>query len=307
MEFEERFSTEEGCRDYLFALRWPRGFRCPRCACAEFWVLRSVRYQCVGCGHQSSLTSGTIFQGTHLPLRIWFRAMWWVSSQKNGASALGLKRVLGCSYKTAWMLLHKFRRAMVRPGRDRLSGHVELDETYLGSLEEGLRGRQTARKAIVAVAAQRKGKHIGRIRMKRIPNVSSKSLVGFVEESVEPGSTVHTDGWDAYTRLGSKGYDHRSVVMARQRSGSASDSLQRVHRVVSLLKRWLMGTHQGAVSHEHLDYYLDEFVFRFNRRSSQYRGKLFYRLVQQAAQTSPVPWDDIKQDVRGLRNGKHYR
>jgi transposase-like protein len=230
--------------------------------------------------------------------------MWWVTSQKDGASALGLKRVLGCSYKTAWTLLHKFRRAMVRPGRDRLSGNVEVDETYLGGLEEGLRGRQIENKALIAIAAQFEGKKIGRIRMKRILDASAESLQTFIQESIEPGSIIHTDGWTGYAGLEGIGYDHNVIVLARKKK-SSSDLLPRVHRIASLLKRWLMGTHQGAISHEHLDYYLDEYVFRFNRRTSHYRGKLFYRLIQQAVQVSPVTFSKIRQNVRGLRHGKH--
>lgn len=304
MEFESRFSTEENCRHYLAQLRWPEGFVCPRCGGAKHWKLSDLCIQCASCNYQARVTAGTIFQNTHLPLTIWFRAMWWVTSQKDGASALGLKRVLGCSYKTAWTLLHKFRRAMVRPGRDRLSGNVEVDETYLGGLEEGLRGRQIENKALIAIAAQFEGKKIGRIRMKRILNASAESLHTFIQESVEPGSVIHTDGWTGYAGLEGIGYRHKVIVLAHKKK-SSSDLLPRVHRIASLLKRWLMGTHQGAISHEHLDYYLDEYVFRFNRRTSHYRGKLFYRLIQQTVQVSPVTFSAIRQNVRGLGHGKH--
>lgn len=305
-EFEARFSTEEGCRLYLFQLRWPNGFRCPQCGADSFWPVRNVIYQCVGCGYQASVTAGTIFQDTHLPLTLWFRAMWWVTSQKNGVSALGLKRVLGCSYKTSWSLLHKLRKAMVRPGRDRLGGKVEVDETYLGGLEEGLRGRHLHRKVLIVAAAQEEENGIGRIRMKRISDASAESLYGFIEESMEPGSLIHTDGWEGYSGLESKGYGHKVTVL-RQQPKKASTLLPRVHRVISLLKRWLMGTHQGAVSHEHLDEYLDEFVFRFNRRKSRFRGKLFYRLIQQSMETPPATFAKISKKVRGLQYGKHHR
>ena len=306
VEFESRFSTEESCRHYLVQLRWPEGFRCPRCDGAKHWKLSDLCIQCASCNYQATVTAGTIFQDTHLPLTVWFRAMWWVTSQKDGASALGLKRILGCSYKTAWMLLHKFRRAMVRPGRDPLSGNVEVDETYLGGLEEGLRGRQIEDKALIAIAAQFEGKKIGRIRMRRVLDASAESLQTFIQESIEPGSVVYTDGWTGYAGLDSNGYHHKVTVLARKKK-SPSDLLPRVHRIASLLKRWLMGTHQGAISHEHLDYYLDEYVFRFNRRASQHRGKLFYRLIQQAVQISPVTFSRIRQNVRGLRHGKHIR
>jgi transposase-like protein len=249
--------------------------------------------QCQQCGHQTSVTAGTIFQDTRKPLVDWFRAMYWLASQKNGASALGLQRVLGLgSYKTAWTWLHKFRRAMVRPGRDRLTGRVEVDETYLGGLEEGVRGRQTERKSLIVIAAQEDGPGIGRIRMKRIPDASADSLMPFVREAIEPGSTVHTDGWVGYDPLEGIGYGH-DITFLKGKKESASDLMPQVHRIASLLKRWILGTHQGAVSHEHLEYYLDEFTFRFNRRRSRNRGKLFYRLVQQAVAIDPVPYKSM--------------
>jgi len=307
IEFESQFSTDKDCREYLFHLRWPNGFRCPKCGHERAWPVRELLYQCANCGYQISVTAGTIFQDTHKPLILWFRAIWWVTSQKNGASALGLKRILNLgSYKTAWAWLHKLRRAMVRPGRDLLSGTIEVDETYLGGLEEGLRGRKIDKKVLVVVAAQEDGKRIGRIRMRRIQDASSKSLHPFIEDSIEAGSsTIHTDGWEGYSGIEMKGYMHKITVL-RKHKDSASSLLPRVHRVVSLLKRWLLGTHQGAVSHEHLDYYLDEFTFRFNRRTSHYRGKLFYRLLQQAVEIDPVPYKSITKGVRGLRYGKHF-
>ena len=305
MEFEARFSTEESCRDYLFQLRWPEGFRCPRCRHEKAWPIGTTLFQCAKCGYRTSVIAGTIFQDTHKPLTMWFRAIWWVTSQKNGASALGLKRILGLgSYQTAWAWLHKLRRAMVRPGRDRLSGKIEVDETYLGSLEEGVRGRKMEKKALIVVAAEEVGRGIGRIRMKRIPDASSQSLHTFVGESIEPGSIVHTDGWEGYSGVEMKGYVHEITVL-RKRKESASDLLPRVHRAVSLLKRWLMGTHQGAVSHEHLDYYLDEFTFRFNRRTSRYRGKLFYRLIQQAVVMEPEPYKQMVRHIRGPKPRNH--
>jgi transposase-like protein len=219
--------------------------------------------------------------------------MWWVTTQKNGASALGLQRVLGLrSYETAWTWLHKLRRAMVRPGRDLLTGRIEVDEAYLGGLEEGLRGRLTEEKALIVLAAQEDGKGIGRIRMRQIPDASASSLESFLLESVAPDSVVHTDGWSGYKGITAKGYVHEVTIVKRTKQ-TASELLPRVHRVFSLLKRWLMGTHQGAVSHKHLDYYLDEYSFRFNRRRSKSRGKLFFRLAQQAVAVEPVTYDLI--------------
>jgi transposase-like protein len=304
-EFETRFSTEEACRRYLYQLRWPEGFICPHCAGGNAWMTERDLVVCATCGYHASVTAGTIFENTHKPLMLWFRAIWWMTSLKTGASALGLQRVLGLgSYKTAWTWLHKLRRAMVRPGRDRLSGRVEVDETYLGAEEKGLHGRQMQKKALIAVAAQEEGSRIGRIRMRRIPDASARSLEPFIEESIEPGSVVHTDGWDGYTGLEKKGYEHEVTILARRKE-SASELLPRVHHVVALLKTWLAGTLHSAVSHEHLDYYLDEFTFRFNRRTCRSRGKLFYRMVQQAVHVDPVPYQAIVRHVRDRRNATH--
>ena len=298
-EFEGRFATEQACREYLMQLRWPQGFVCPRCGGRRARPSRRGLLRCGQCDYQASVTAGTIFQDTRLPLRTWFRTMWWVTSQKNGASALGLQSILGLgSYRTAWALLHKLRRAMVRPGRERLSGRVEVDETYVGGAEEGLRGRQTQKKALVAIAAEEDGAGMGRIRMKRIRGASKQQLHGFIQEAVEPDSTIHTDGWEGYVGLEALGYRHEYDFLAGS-SQSASELLPHVHRVAALLKRWLIGTHQGAVSREHLDYYLDEYTFRFNRRRSRHRGKLFYRLVQQAATVGPTTYSEMVQHLRG--------
>jgi transposase-like protein len=292
MELERRFATDQACREYISALRWPDGFVCPRCGGRQAWAARRGRWLCGRCRYEASVTAGTIFQDSHLPLTLWFRAIWYVTSQKNGASALGVQRVLGLgSYRTAWSWLHKLRRAMIRPGRDRLAGTIEIDETYWGAVEEGVVGRLTEKKALILVAAQHDGSHkIGRIRMRQVSDLSRVTLHAFITENIEPGSVVRTDGLETYSGL--TGYRHDPIVIAG--SGKTADELlPRVHRVVSLLKRWMLGTHQGAVSHKHLDYYLDEFAFRFNRRTSGSRGKLFYRLVQQSAQVEPHPYQSI--------------
>ncbi len=290
-ELEENFSTEEACRAYLCKLRWPMGFCCPKCHGDEAWRATEVLWTCKKCRHQTSVIAGTVFERTHKPLQLWFRAIWLVTTQKNGASALGVQRVLGVSYKTAWTWLHKIRRAMVRPGRDRLQGVVEIDEAYIGSGEDA-HGREIGRKTIVVVAAQVDGKRIGRIRMRKIPDAGAANLRRFIRDFVEPGSVIHTDGWSGYKNLASLGYEHH-VTIVKGRRKLASELLPRVHLVVSLLKRWLLGTHQGAVGDEHLDYYLDEFCFRFKRRTSRSRGMLFYRLLQQAMAVEPTPYNAI--------------
>ena len=298
LEFERRFATEDACRAYLAGVRWPDGFRCPRCGGREAWMTQRGLYHCCGCGYQASVIAGTVFQDTHKPLWMWFRAMWHVTGQKSGGSALGLQRVLGLGrYETAWTWLHKLRRAMVRPGRERVSGVVEVDETYVGGKKPGKRGRGAAGKTLVVVAAEDKEGRLGRIRLQRVADASADSLTPAVENNVEPGSTVHTDGWSGYTDLASKGYHHTVV---RLESEVGDNLLPLAHRVVSLLKRWLSGIHHGAVRPSHLDYYLDEFTFRFNRRTSRSRGKLFYRLLQQAAAVEPI----TRRQIRGGTNDR---
>lgn len=291
MELEARFSTEEACRQYLAELRWPEGYRCPRCAGQEAWADRAGLFRCKACDYKTSVTAGTIFERTRKPLVMWFRAIWWVTSQKNGASAKGVQRVLGLgSYETAWTWLHKLRRAMVRPGRNRLKGTVDVDETYVGGVWKGKRGRGTEGKTLVIVAAEQDGAGIGRIRLAQVPDQSARSFEAAISASVEPGSTIRTDGLKSYNGLKRLGYEHEVV---RKTEALGENLLPRCHRVASLLKRWLLGTHQGAVSHEQLGYYLDEYTFRFNRRTSTHRGLLFYRLLQQSMATEPVTYRGI--------------
>lgn len=299
-EFEARFVTEDACRAYVAALRWPDGFRCPRCRGTDAWHTARGLWVCRACSRHTSVTVGTIFQDTRLPLRTWFRAMWWICSQKTGVSALGLQRLLGLgSYETAWALLHKLRRAMVRPGRDRLAGGVEVDETYIGGERPGKHGRGAAGKTLVLVAAEVDGPAIGRIRLGRTLALTAPRVERFVARSVAAGSLVRTDGLHAYAGLAALGYRHQVTLMKRA-GGDPERMLPRVHRVVALLKRWWLGTHQGAVQPHQLDSYLDEFTFRFNRRRSRSRGKLFYRLVEQAVMVAPAPYELLIDPRRGV-------
>ena len=301
-ELEDWFASEEACRQYLVSLRWPEGFRCPVCGGQEAWVTKRSLWMCAACQHQTSVTAGTIFQDTRKDLRTWFRAVWWVCGQKNGTSALSIQRLLGFgSYETAWTWMHKLRRAMVRPGRDRLTGEVEVDETYIGGPRPGKRGRGAAGKSIVLVAAQKNGNGIGRIRLGRVADVTPAELIGFIQGAIEPGTTIETDGYQSYEGLPKAGYGHQ-VTLIKNAGGDSGKMLPRAHRVASLLKRWLLGTHQGGVQPKHLDYYLDEFTFRFNRRTSRSRGKLFFRLLQQAVLVEPAPYATL---VRGAPSPNH--
>lgn len=292
LEFEKEFSTDKQCLDYLFKLRWPDGYRCPRCDGDKAWRINENKFKCKNCGYQTTVISGTIFQDTHKPLTLWFRAIWYVTSQKNGTSALGLQKILGLgSYRTAWTWLHKLRRAMVRPGRDKLQGIVEVDEAFIGAPSKGgKRGRGAENKILIAIAVEVNEYKIGRIRMGVIENASSESLNAFIEDSVEKGSTIVSDGWSGYNGLPAKGYLHS---IKKRKNGNDENLLPHVHTVVSLLRRWLLGTLQGSCSKDHIAYYLDEYCFRFNRRKSRSRGMLFYRLLQNAVQMQSTPYKDI--------------
>lgn len=295
-EFDQWFADEAACRRYVLRVRWPNGYECARCGSkASPWVTARGYLHCRECGVEVSVTAGTVFERTRSPLRAWFQAIWLVTSQKHGASALGVQRVLGLgSYQTAWSWLHKLRRAMVRRGRERLHGTVEVDETYVGGTGIGGKpGRGSETKEIVVIAVEvLVPKGFGRIRMRRVWDASGESLVPFVCDVVEPGSEVRTDGWRGYNGLASHPYRHTKTVLSDS-GDPAHVAMPGVHRVSALLKRWLLGTHHGAVRATHLEYYLDEYTFRFNRRTSRSRGLLFYRLIQQAVATAPAPYRQL--------------
>jgi len=283
------FPDDESCLRYLAGLRWPDGFACPGCGCDRAWEIAKARWMCADCGLQTSVTAGTIFHRTRTPLATWFAAIWFVTSQKNGVSALGLQRVLGFgSYETAWAWMHKLRRAMVRPDRDLLSGVVELDEVYIGNESRGRAGGVKDRCAAMVAAESAPGRKLGRVRMQISGLAGSSELVDFAQRVIKPGSHIKTDGALHLRRLSQLGYEHEYFTGL----GSAEPAhvnLPGVHMIAALLKRWLTGTLHYAVSQEHLAYYLDEYTFRFNRRTSKSRGMLFYRLLQQAVNTDPQP------------------
>ena len=299
-EFLDWFGTEEACLAYLERLRWSNGFVCPSCGCAgEAYRATRTRLMCPSCQHQSSVTAGTIFDKTRTPLRVWLAAAWYLTNQKQGVSALGLQRVLGLgSYQTAWTMLHRLRRAMVRPGREHLKGAVEVDETYLSITDRQApispKGRKSSTSKVLVVMAVEmlEPKGFGRSRLRRVANDSAACVIPFVQEVIEPGAQVRTDGSAAYRSLTELGFTHQRTVMLGSEV-PAHVSMAGVHRVAALVQRWILGTHHGSVQPEHLDAYLDEFVFRFNRRTSNSRGMLFYRLLQQAVVTAPVTYRDV--------------
>jgi len=304
-QFLDWFPDDESCRHYLQGIRWKQGFVCPGCgeAGVAFQGSRG-RWICRHCRRQSTVTAGTIFDKTRTPLRNWLAAVWYVVNQKQVVNALGLQRVLGLgSYQTAWAMLHRLRRAMIRPGRERLRGLVEVDEAFVGrsppnkvrdtKKKQRLAEKREALRSIVMVAVEiKEPKGFGRIRLQRVTDKSEKAVLPFVLDAVEPGSIVRTDGSAAYRKLARYGYQREKTVMLGAED-PAHVTMPGVHRVAALLKRWLLGTHQGAVQPKQLDYYLDEFTFRFNRRSSRSRGLLFYRLLEQALITDPVTYAQI--------------
>jgi len=297
-EFQAWFRTDADCLDYLEWLRWPAGFVCPDCGYAGGWRLGDGRFECARCQARTSTTAGTVFDRTRTPLTVWFTACWLFATQKDGISALSLQRALEIgSYQTAWAMLHRLRSVLVRPGRDRLAGAVEADETYIGGEEPGLRGgRARGKKVLTGIAVEvREPRGLGRCRMAPLADASAASLHAFVADHVEPGATVVTDGWQGYRGLDRLGYvhDRRSQRAARARGDDPGELLPAVHRVASLAKRWLLGTHQGSVDEAHLLSYLNEFVFRFNRRRSRSRGLVFYRVLELAVGHEPVRYQDL--------------
>jgi len=293
-DFVAMFPDDMACAAYLEKLRWPDGFVCPACKTTGVpWRQTRGRLVCTACRHQSSVCAGTILDKTRTPLTTWFEAAWHVTTAKNGMSAKTLERTLGASYRVAWAMLQRFRVAMVRAEREQLSGEVEVDETLIGGVEKGgKRGRGTD-KCIVMIAVEiKQPKGFGRVRMRHVPDATRANLIPFVCDAVAPGSVVRTDGWSGYTGLSDHGYVHRKTVLSTS-GDPAHVSMPGVHRISSLLKRWFLGTHQGSFAPAHLQSYLEEYTFRFNRRTSRSRGLVFRRLIEQAVSTGPITEADV--------------
>ncbi len=273
-EFTRRFSTEEDCEEFLFQVRYPEGFVCPKCLVERGWSLDRKRlFECAN-GHKVSLTAGTILHGTRQDLLTWFYAAFFISTLTPGISALQFQRQLGLKrYETAFQVLHKVRSTLVAPGRELLHCEVEVDETFVGGKDPD-RGGRGGDKALVVGAVEvipftelKTGNvrhRSGRLRLRVVANASANSLAGFVEQEVEPGAIVHTDGWDGYRRLKHSGYHHHRIVQGKGRE--AIPILPHIHRVFSNLKTWILGTHHGRIEKKYLQAYLNEYTFRFNRR-----------------------------------------
>lgn len=298
LEFERMFKTEQSCIDYLVSIRWPHGFECPVCGSIRSWEKSNDRFECIDCHKETTVTNGTIFHKSTKPLLVWFNAIWWMVAQKNGVSAKGLQKILGLgSYQTAWTWLHKFRRLMILSGRTKLQGIVEVDEVLVGGKVSGKRGRGAEAKSLIAVAVEVIGRKTGRARLAKISDASSESLLAFIQNNVEPASTIITDGWPSYNELIKKGYQHQ--VQKATVKEEEEEILPNVHRIASLLKRWLLGTHQSYLNKNKLEYYLDEYVFRYNRRTSKSRGLLFLRLIEQGVTAEPISYENVIKNQHG--------
>lgn len=294
-ELRAWFDEDWKCLDYLDWLRWPDGFVCPHCHSVIAWRLSDARWKCADCDRKVSATAGTSFDKTRTPLTVWFAVAWRMVSDKVGISATQVQREFEFgSYQTAWTMLHRYRSVMVRPGRDRLRGDVEVDESLLGGPEPGVPGRGALGKVLFAAAVELDDWGFGRARLALLPDASGASLRKFLLDNVEPGSVLVTDGWSGYPPAARDLYTLKATSIAA--SGlEAHEVLPAVHRVFSLVKRWLGGTMQGSVSEEHLQAYFDEWTFRFNRRRARSRGLLFHTLLTQAVGGEPVRYADLRK------------
>jgi transposase-like protein len=291
-EFDIAFASDEVCLRFMERVRWGNGFRCQSCGAETYWALSTGLRRCQSCRFKNSVKAGSIFESSRLSLKTWFYAIWWISAQKTGVSALNLQRNIGLgSYRSAWLLLHKIRNAMVHADRSVLHGDVEVDEAFIGGARTGKRGRGAEGKELIAIAAECSGKRrVGRIRIQRIPDASAESLEAFITSNVAKGATVHTDGWKSYNGVDKLGYKHLP-----RKSGTVNpdELLPRINIVTALLKRWLLGTLHGRLDPKHMDSYFEEFVFRFNRRTSKARGLLFQRVIENSIRVEPTPYRQI--------------
>ncbi len=298
IELEDKLHSEDDCLNYLFSLRWPKGYCCLKCKSKSYWKKTRGRIHCRDCNYEASVLVGTIFEGSHTKLRIWFRAIWWIISEKQGTSALALQKTLGLgSYKTAWLMLHKIREAMVTQDRKKLSGKVEFDEMYLGGKSYTANRKNPENKQILTIGVEINGKGCGRIRIEQIERINTETVVQSVCRLVEPGSLVITDAFGGYNHIKEYNYQHKSYNQSKETKKDYSDDsrLPRVHMVISLLKKWYMGTLQGRISKKHMTAYLEEFVFRFNRRNSKARGLLFLRLLENGILITPKTYNELKK------------
>lgn len=291
-EFDRTFANDEACLRFLEQVRWGKEFKCQKCGTDKYWTMATGLRRCQACRFKNSVKVGAIFESSRLPVKTWFQAIWWITVQKNGVSALNFQKNIGLgSYRTSWLLFHKIRNAMVHADRTLLQGEVEVDEAFIGGVRSGKRGRGAEGKQLIVIAAEFSGKsRIGRIRIQRITDASAVSLQSFIVANVAKGSTIHTDGWKSYGSLEKLGYKH---LPRKSASVHPDELLPRINSVTAHLKRWLLGTLHGRLDPQHMTSYFEEFVFRFNRRTSKARGQLFQRVLENSIRVEPAPYRKI--------------
>lgn len=303
-QFQSDFATDQGCAAYLAACRWPEGFSCLRCGHQRAYALVAQRrWQCASCRYQVSLTAGTVLHNSKIPLTTWFWAAYLMTTDKRGLSALLLQRQLGIGrYETAWMILHKLRRAMVNRAREPLRGEVELDDTWIGATQAGLRGSRQLKgrkAALVLVAVEKRGRVSGRVRMEVIGDFSAATFREFIKRNIAAGATVYTDGLKSFAGLAEAGYTHvprKQPLPLRLRQGAKS-VVPLADRAIGNLQNWLVGTHHG-VSRTQLPFYLDEFVFRHNRRGKPMAA--FQTLLGLGTSRRPTTYSQIRHGAASL-------
>lgn len=291
-EFEARFATEEDCRAYWIEARWGGKPACARCHSTRMWTIREgTTFECADCGHQTSLTSGTLLEKTHKPFKMWFRAIFEISTRRTGISGKDLQRIMGFgSYKTAWSWLHKLRAAMVRSDSEPLGPFVQIDEALVG-------GKGGPHKELVLVAAEANG----RVRLAHVENNDKDTVKRFADGEIAAQAHVTTDGHAGYG-AGSLGKRHHEAVVQTKAERRENDAVQGCHWTISLLKRWLLGTHAGAVRDKHLQAYLDEFAFRHNRRKTIGTVRIAARVIEKLVVHPPRTMRQIINKTKRCRS-----
>lgn len=291
LEFNQRFPSQKECIEHLFNLRWPNGFICPRCNSPQYGF-HSGRflYQCKDCKYQASLTAGSVMHKTRTPLMVWFWTIFMVACDKRGHSALSISKELKISYWIAWTLLQKIRRAMAEQDRRyKLKGIVELDDAYWGDKDKGKkRGRGTTQsKVLVAVSTDTQKEHAGFVKMEVVKKLNQDTVSKFVKENIEPGSKIQTDDLNIYNALADLGVEHEQYPLV-----SGEKPLPWVHIIISNAKTFCLGTYH-RFGRKHLQAYLDEFCYRFNRRF--WEDQLFDRLLTACTNCESTTYAELTQ------------
>ena len=293
LEFQARFGNEDACRDHLFQLRWPEGFHCPICGNDRAYVIKTRHlYQCMACKHQVSVTAGTVMHKTRTPYTAWFWAIYLIAHDKRGSSALSLKKALRVSYKTAWTMAHKIRKAMVdRDSQYKLAGLVKIDDAYFGGSSEGgdKAGRGTEKTPVIVAISSEENGQPGFVKMEVVESLDRETVDKFVSRHITPASSIESDGLKIYNGLGQLGYQHEQVIISNDRE-QGLETFKWLHTIISNAKAFIIGTFHG-LDRLHLQAYLDEFCYRFNRRF--WEPELFNRLLKACVSAKPMTFAEL--------------